>query len=130
MIAGKPKRILCVDDSQDNCELLRFILSDEGCQVELASSIAQGMQLAQSGSFDLYLLDLSYEDGSGFDLIQGIRAFDPFTPIIVCSGDSRDAIPEAVKQAGGHAFLLKPFDPDTLVQTVSDVFGEPLPAHN
>lgn len=117
------KRILCVDDSQDNCDLLAFILSDEGYQVEIAGTVAEGTRMAQAGEFELYLIDLAFVDGSGFDLINNIRSFDASSPIVMCSGNARESVQEAARQAGVQAFLLKPVDPDMLVQTVATVLS-------
>ncbi|MDX2232266.1 MAG: response regulator [Leptolyngbyaceae cyanobacterium bins.349] len=118
------QKILCVDDSADNCELLTFILSNEGYQIETASSVAKGLQAARNGSFVLYLIDLTLADGSGIDLILNIREFDSSTPIAVCSGDGRESVKTAVEQAGVQAFLLKPIDPETLVEIVVSLMSD------
>lgn len=124
MKSSNNKRILCVDDSQDNCELLMFILSDEGYQVEIAGGVAEGVQVAQIGGFDLYIVDLSFADGTGFDLIKGIQEFDASTPIIVFSGNGCSSVQEEALQVGAQAFLLKPIDPDRLSQTIAKVLGD------
>ena len=118
------KKILCIDDSQDNCELLMFILSDEGYEVETAGSVAEGVRVAQTGGFGLYLIDLSFADGTGFDLIERIQEFDLATPIIVCSGDGRPLVQEEAMRVGAQAFLLKPIDPDRLTHTIAEVLGD------
>ncbi len=112
------KRILCVDDSQDNCELLDFILSEAGYEIQSAQTTSEGLQLARSGEFKLYLLDLSFSDGNGLDLIEKIRAFDSSTPIVVCSGDVREAVQAKAMLVGAQAFITKPIDPDTFTQTI------------
>jgi len=120
---SEPRQILYVDDCQDSCELSQFILANEGYQVETACSVADGLRIAQAGNFALYLIDLTLADGTGFALIEGIRRFDLSTPIVVCSGQGLDSVQEAARQAGVKAFLLKPIDPEVLVQTVTMVMG-------
>jgi CheY-like chemotaxis protein len=115
------KRILCVDDSHDNCELLSFILSEAGYEIESAQKVAEGLRLAQQSEFALYLVDLSFSDGSGFDLIETIREFDARTPIIVCSGDVRESTQEEAMRLGAQAFITKPIDPDSLVIAIAEI---------
>lgn len=67
------KRILCVDDSHDCCELLSCILDMAGYEIETAQSINEGLRLAGDGNFNLYLIDLFFSDGTGFELIENIR---------------------------------------------------------
>ncbi|WP_276751158.1 response regulator [Chlorogloeopsis fritschii] len=126
MVLTVKKRILCVDDSQDNCELLSFILNDAGYEIETVQSVTDGLRVAQSGEFNLYLIDLYFWDGTGFELIERIRAFDQLTPIVVCSGDVRDSVHEEVMRVGVQAFLTKPIDPDQVARTIAEILGDDL----
>ena len=123
MVFSLKNKILCVDDSLDNCELLSFILDDAGYEVETAQSVTEGLQLALCGEFKLYLVDLSLSDGSGFDLIEKIRAFDRSTPIVVCSADSRESVQDEAMRVGAQAFLTKPIDPDEFAKTIAELLG-------
>lgn len=123
MVLAVKKRILCVDDSLDNCDLLSFILDDAGYEVETAQSVTEGLQLAQSGEFKLYLVDLSFSDGNGFDLIEKIREFDRETPIVVCSGNLRESVQDEAMRVGVQAFLTKPIDPDQFARTIAELLA-------
>ncbi len=123
MAVSAKKRILCVDDSQDSCELLEYVLSEAGYAFESAQSIAECLQVAKHGSFDLYFVDLSLPDGSGFDLIQKVREFDATVPIVVCSGDVRDSIQAEAARVGVQTFLTKPIDPEHVVQLVTEILN-------
>jgi two-component system chemotaxis response regulator CheY len=116
-------KLLCVDDSKDNCELVHFILSEAGYEMQSAQTVTEGLQLARSGEFQLYLTDLSFSDGNGLDLIEKIRAFDTSTPIVVCSGDVREAVQAEAISLGAQAFLTKPIDVDLLVETIVEILG-------
>ncbi|RUR85039.1 hypothetical protein PCC6912_11550 [Chlorogloeopsis fritschii PCC 6912] len=126
MVFPIKKRILCIDDSQDNCELLSFILDDAGYETETVQSVTDGLRIAQSGEFNLYLIDLYFWDGTGFELIERIRTFDQLTPIVVCSGDVRDSVQEEVMRVGVQAFLTKPIDPDQVARTIAEILGDDL----
>jgi CheY-like chemotaxis protein len=117
------KRILCLDDSKDNCDLLSFVLSEAGYEIEAAYTIAEGMKMATGCEFALYMVDLSFADGDGFELIGKLREIDPSTPIVVCSGDARASTQEQARQMGAQAFLTKPIDLDLMATTIAEILG-------
>ncbi|BDA71741.1 hypothetical protein CAL7716_059070 [Calothrix sp. PCC 7716] len=118
-MTGLKNRILCIDDSQDSCELVDFVLNEAGYEVQLANSLQDGLGLMQTSSFSVCLLDMSLPDGSGIDLIPKLLSVDPLLQIIVCSGDARPEIYEEVTEAGAVAFFTKPIDFDLLVARVT-----------
>lgn len=125
MVSSDQKRVLCVDDKGDDCELFNFILSQAGYEVESAHSIQSALKLLERTQFHLCLLDLSLPDGSGFDLLEKILSIDSTIPIIICSGDARNTTQTEVMQAGAQAFFTKPIDFDSLIQTITQLFFHP-----
>jgi CheY-like chemotaxis protein len=115
------KRILCVDASQDNCELLSFILSKAGYESESAHSVIDGLQMARRGEFALHLVELSFPDGNGFELIEKMREFAPSTPVVVCSGNVRQSAQKEALRVGAQMFLAKPTDLDLLMRTIVEI---------
>jgi CheY-like chemotaxis protein len=127
MVFPVKKRILCVDDSPDNAELLSFILDEAKYEIQTAQSVSEAWKLAQNEQFDLYVVDLRFSNGShGFDLIEQIRAIDRLTPIAVYSGDVRESVEEEAKGIGVQAFLRKPIDIDLCVITIIELLKEDL----
>ncbi|MFB2896369.1 response regulator [Aerosakkonemataceae cyanobacterium BLCC-F50] len=118
-----PKWILYIDDSTDNCELVKFILTDAGYKVETVQKGTQALEMAKSGNFQLFIIDLYLSDVSGFELIKEIRALDRFTPIVVCSGDVRQSVQDEVMGIGVQAFLEKPLEPDLLTRTIDEILS-------
>ena len=111
-MGSERKRILCVEDDLDSCDMLRVLLHEY--EVVTANTVGEGLTLARSERFDLYLLDSKYPDGSGVELCRQLRLFDAQTPIIFHSGmegesDIRDAM-----NAGAQAYLIKPIGIDEL----------------
>jgi CheY-like chemotaxis protein len=117
-------KILCADDFKDNCDLLDFVLSEAGYQVISVHTISEALQMAQSKEFRLYLIDLSFPDGDGFDLIEKLQAIDPAVPIVVCSGDVREHVRDRTSQLGVKVFLLKPIDTDSLAATIEMILDQ------
>jgi DNA-binding response OmpR family regulator len=113
------KRILCIDDNEDTCEIVTLLLSGVGYEVTHALTVAEGLRLAKRSSFDLILLDWVFEDGDGLELCQMIRAFDANTPILFYSGVAYEAEIKRAMSAGAQGFLVKPLGTEHLVQAVS-----------
>jgi DNA-binding response OmpR family regulator len=117
------KLVLCVDDDEDICGEMSALLELSGYRVRTASNMAEGLTLARSQSFDMYLLDYNFFDGTGIELCQKLRGFDPATPIIFCSGDPRAAERELASNVGAQAYLVKPIDPKVLRQTIGSLLN-------
>jgi DNA-binding response OmpR family regulator len=113
------KRILCIDDDQDTCEIVTLLLGEAGYEVTDAPTVAEGLRLAKRGGFDLILLDWVFDDGNGLELCQMIRAFDAETPILFFSAVAYQTEIKQAMSAGAQGFLVKPMGTDLLLQTVS-----------
>ena len=98
------KKILCVDDHSDTCELITTIL--EAHNVTSAYSMADAVKQATAEEFDLYILDYHLPDGTGLELCLMLRAFDQDTPMLFATGSS--SITDAqVKTAGAQGLIRK-----------------------
>ena len=98
------KKILCVDDHSDTCELITTILKAH--EVISAYSMADAVKQATAQKFDLYILDYHLPDGTGLELCLMLRAFDQDTPMLFATGSS--SIKEAqVITAGAQGLIRK-----------------------
>jgi DNA-binding response OmpR family regulator len=111
--------ILCVDDDKDTSAGLSILLELSGYAVKIAGSVAEGLSLARSERFDLYLFDYNFADGTGIELCEKLRSFDRTTPIVFCSGEGREEERELADKVGAQAYLVKPVDPGVLLQTIA-----------
>lgn len=115
-------RVLYVEDNEDSFDMLQVMLSISKIDVEPARSVADALTQAESGVFDLYLLDSGLPDGNGLSLCRTLRAVDPNVPILFYSGDAH---PEEIKiamDAGAHGYIIKPHSeklPGTIIQLVA-----------
>src|SRR5687767_9605475 len=80
------KRILCVDDHHDMCDLVSTILKKY--EVVNAHSMEDALRQATLEKFDLFLLDYHLPDGTGIELCLLIKNFDTETPILFATGTS------------------------------------------
>jgi len=103
-------QILVIDDEPDLRTLYELTLLREGYQVEAAGTVQQAWELLNTRRFDLVITDMRLPDGSGIDLLRGLRAQQRRERCIVITayGSAENAV-ESLK-AGAFDYLTKPVD--------------------
>lgn len=110
----KDARILIVDDEQPIRTACAKILAEEGAVAVIAENGLMGWEQAQSGKFDLALIDLKMPQMDGMELLAHLTQLDPDLIKIVITGYATlDTAIEAV-QKGAYDYLPKPFTPGEL----------------
>ena len=99
-----PKRILCVEDDLDTCNLIKNVL--QPYQFSCARSYAEAWQLYNSDKYSLIIIDYHLEDGNGLDLCERIRQEDFLTPVVFITGDPNFSESDA-RMAGGQRLITK-----------------------
>jgi DNA-binding response OmpR family regulator len=112
------KRILCVDDNRDSCELLAKFLGILGYEVVSVGNGADALRIARNEQFDIYVLDNWLPDMTGIELCKQIRAFDFDTPIIFYSAAAMEADRSEGMSAGAQAYINKPGNIEELEKTI------------
>lgn len=120
----KDKRILCVDDEADSCDLMKIYLEQAGYDVVTAMTMAEGLQLARNQKFDLYILDVLLPDGSGLEFVRQLRNFDRKTPFVFHSANAYEKDIRCGLAKGAIAYITKPSDPDFVVELVDKLVFE------
>jgi len=70
------------------------------------------------------LLDLVMKGMYGLDVLAKLRELDPNAKVIVVSADVQTSSHDMVADAGGAAFVIKPFEPDEIVAKVNSMLSE------
>ena len=116
-------RILYVDDHQDSSEMLKLVLAESDYEVQIAETVEQAIQMAQTQEFDLYVLDKRLPDGSGMDLCRTLTHLTPGVPCIFYSGDVYEIHRQEAMAAGARAYIPKP-DLEGLISEVQKLLSE------
>jgi CheY-like chemotaxis protein len=116
--------LLCVDDDKDNCELLTFVFSRQGFQVETCHTMNEALQHIRQKSFNAIILDNHLGETTSLEACQKIRLILPSTPIIFYSGESRQSEIDKAVAAGANAYLVKPNGFDKLTETVTNLISQ------
>ena len=114
-----PKKILCVEDHEDTCELYRILFSEY--DFDFAKSIAEALSLFKENDYDLCIMDGRLSDGSGADLCRRMIEIKPDFPVVFISGLTRESDIAEAKNAGAKEYLVKPCDTDKLQKIVKEL---------
>jgi two-component system response regulator HydG len=108
-------RIMVVDDEFAMRESLAGWLEREGYEVELAASGQEALDLLESKSCDLMLLDIKMPGMDGLELLDRLGRQHPEVQVVMITAyGSIETAVHAMKQ-GARDYLLKPFDPEQLM---------------
>lgn len=119
------KRVLIVEDQEDNRRILRDLLSAGGYDYMEAETGEEGVAAAKAHRPDLILMDIQLPIMDGYEAIRQIRAMVELksVPIIAVtsyalSGDDKKAF-----EAGCDAYVTKPFSPRLLLAKIKEYLG-------
>jgi two-component system chemotaxis response regulator CheY len=115
--------ILAVDDSASMRKMVSFTLTGAGYQVTEAVDGQDALEKAQSQTFDLVLTDQNMPRLDGLGLTRKLREHPAFatTPILILTTESSDQMKQQGRAAGATGWLVKPFDPNRLIEIIQKV---------
>jgi two-component system chemotaxis response regulator CheY len=115
--------ILAVDDSASMRQMVSFTLKSAGYNVVEAVDGQDALEKAQSRNFDLVLTDQNMPRMDGISLTKKLRETPQFktTPILMLTTESSDQMKQAGRAAGATGWLVKPFDPNKLIEVIQKV---------
>ncbi len=120
-----PKTILAVDDSASIRQMVSFTLKSAGYDVVEAVDGMDGLEKAKARAINLVLTDQNMPRMDGLTLIRTLRGLPQYkaTPILMLTTESSDAMKTQGRAAGATGWMVKPFDPQKLVEVVKKVIG-------
>jgi PAS domain S-box-containing protein len=122
-----PLRLLVVDDTAVNRELVRLMLEPLGVVVEEASGGAEGIKAAVSQAYDLILMDVRMPGVDGLEaarVIRGASKLNSRTPILALTADVQPENAQACRAAGMDDVLAKPIVPQQLLSKIAEWTAE------
>jgi DNA-binding response OmpR family regulator len=118
-------RVLLVEDDSELGPVVADNLRRDGFTVDLAPSLADAVDLAQLGQFDVAVLDRRLPDGDGLSLVPALHRLQPGLPILALT--ARDASDDRVDglNAGADDYMGKPFVQAELVARLRALLRRP-----
>ena len=110
--ALRKPRILVIEDQSDVRDLLRLALKRAGCDVATAETGMEGLQLAETGKFDLITSDVDLPDMNGFEICSRLRNHAELrdTPVVLVTGRFSEEDVRRGREVGATDYITKPFD--------------------
>ena len=124
------RKLLIVDDIGQVRKLVRYTVGYGLYEVHEATNGAEGLEKARSLVPDVMILDVMMPDMSGFEVCAAVKQ-DPrlksvFVVLLSARGQKRDF--EQGRRAGADAYVVKPFQPDQLLEIIESRPRAPVPA--
>lgn len=117
------KTVLVVDDSRTMRDMVSHTLKGAGFDVVVAEDGNDAVNALSKQSFDVIITDLNMPGMDGFALIEHVRsnAKHKYVPILMLTTESDAQKKEQGKSLGATGWIVKPFNPEKLVQVVRKV---------
>jgi heterodisulfide reductase subunit A len=120
--ARRKFHILIVDDELVVRDSLKEWLEDEGFKVDMAESGAQALDKIAKEPFHLMLLDIKMPGMDGVEVLKRSREMRPELAVVMMTAYATVETAVEAMKIGAMDYLMKPFDPNTLVPLVVQLF--------
>jgi two-component system chemotaxis response regulator CheY len=117
------KMVLTVDDSRTMRDMLKLALTRAGYEVIQAEDGVHGLEVLAHKIPDVIVTDINMPRLDGFGFIEGVRRDERHraVPILVLTTESDAEKKNRARQAGATGWIVKPFNPDKLVDAIRRV---------
>ena len=118
-------RILIADDASFMRQMIREIVESEGHEVVgEASDGVEAVEEYKQHRPELVTMDIVMPRRSGIDAVRGILELDPTACVVMCSALGQETLVNEAMEAGAKDFIVKPFRPDSVVETLSNLVAK------
>jgi two-component system cell cycle response regulator DivK len=116
------KRVLVIEDNEQNLYLVTFILEKHGYEVLAAQDGKEGIDMAVSVKPDLILLDIQLPVMDGYAVARQLRTNADLSriPIVAVTSYAMTGDREKTIEAGCNGYIEKPINPDTFMRQVEE----------
>lgn len=117
------RRALMVDDSFTMRNMVSIALKESDFDVLTAEDGVDALKVSEGKEFDVIITDINMPNMDGIELIRQLRTRPAykFTPILVLTTEGGDDKKKEGKAAGATGWIVKPFNPDTLMNAINKV---------
>ncbi|KAJ53492.1 two-component system chemotaxis response regulator CheY [Clostridium tetanomorphum] len=117
-------KVLIVDDAAFMRMMIKDILEKNGFEViGEANNGLKAVELYKKERPDVVTMDITMPDMDGIQAVKEIKAMDPGAKIIMCSAMGQQTMVMDAIKAGAKDFIVKPFQPDRVLEAIKKVVG-------
>ncbi len=122
------KRILVIDDASSIRQVVAQVLKSKGHDIAEAEDGLDALSKLDGSSYDLIICDVNMPNMNGIEFLEKVKNDSKyesykFTPIIMLTTEAGAEMKEKGKELGAKAWLVKPFQPDKLINSVEMLIG-------
>ncbi len=118
------KSILIIDDEANLRSSLAVVLKRAGFFVTAACGAQEAILYLQASNFDLVFLDSKMPGMDGIQLLPEILNLRPNMPVIILTANASLEVAIRTLSMGACGYLLKPIDPEQIIERVNEVLRE------
>ena len=115
--------VLVVDDTAFMRSVIREILSSEGFEVAEAENGKAALEIYENIRPDVVTLDIIMPGMDGIEVLKRLKEIDPNVRVIMCTALGEEQILKRAIKMGAKGYVVKPFQPDKVVEEVKKVLG-------
>jgi two-component system, chemotaxis family, response regulator PixH len=117
------RKILVVEDSQSERELITLYLENNNYQVISANNAEDGMELAAKQKPDVIITDITMEGINGFEFCRLLKVYPDTAqiPIIACTARDRDLDRLWGQKQGIDVYITKPYSEEDLIKAIKSI---------
>jgi len=117
-------KFLLVEDDLTFSLILEGFLKNQGFKVDVAHRVKDGLKNLDNHIYQLLLLDYRLPDGTGFELLESVRAKHPQVPVIMMTSFRDIATAVRAMRLGAFHYITKPVNPDELLMVVKEALQQ------
>ena len=120
------KRVLVIEDHEDNRRIVRDLLSANGYELIEAVTGEEGLAAAERERPDLILMDIQLPEVSGLDVTRWLKEDDDLhkIPVIAVTAFAMKGDEERIRQGGCEAYISKPISVGKFIETIKSYLGD------
>lgn len=117
-------KVLIVDDAAFMRMMIKDILEKNGFEVVgEANNGIKAVELYKKEKPDVVTMDITMPDMDGIEAVKEIKSIDPDAKVIMCSAMGQQTMVMDAIKAGAKDFIVKPFQPDRVLEAIKKVIG-------
>jgi DNA-binding response OmpR family regulator len=122
------KKVLIVDDDPNLIKSLGYVLQKEGYEFDTAQDGEEALAKVKETDPGVILLDIMMPRKSGYEVCAEVKGTSELKDIniVILSAKSQEVDRERGLAAGADEYITKPFSPQTVVEKVKKLLGEPV----
>jgi PAS domain S-box-containing protein len=116
-------KILVVEDSIDNQNMIKVLLCTAGAKVEIAENGRIAVEKAESDSYDIILMDMNMPEMDGYEATRMLRSRGYDRPILALTANAMAEDKQCCLDAGCNDHLGKPIDRSQMIRSIAKHAG-------